>query len=41
MKWLTGFTFKREAAWLMVLYVLVPLIGLIIAFVIPTLSRGR
>jgi hypothetical protein len=34
-----AFTFKREAEWLLVLVVLLPLIGMVLAFVIPWLGR--
>jgi hypothetical protein len=33
------FTFKREAHWLLVLVVLLPLIGMVLAFAIPWLGR--
>jgi hypothetical protein len=34
-----GFTFEREARWLMVLYVVIPLVLALIAIVIPRLLR--
>ena len=39
MRWLTRFTFKQEAHWLLWIAVLLPLIGVIVAIVIPKLAR--
>jgi len=36
---LRPFTFKREAHWLLVLVVLVPVLGMLLALVIPWLAR--
>ena len=33
------FTFEREAKWLLVLYLLVPLAGILLAIVIPGIVR--
>jgi hypothetical protein len=33
------FTFEREAKWMVALYFLVPLLGILFAFVIPWLIR--
>ena len=30
-----GFTFERESYWMVILYVLVPLLGILLAIVIP------
>ncbi len=38
-RWLTQFSFKRESHWLMVLSVLIPLLGFLLAVVIPRLMR--
>lgn len=35
----SAFTFERESRWLMVLYVLVPLLAILLLIVIPALSR--
>jgi hypothetical protein len=34
-----GFTFERESHWMLVLYVLVPLTGILLSIVIPGLGR--
>jgi hypothetical protein len=34
-----GFTFERESHWMLVLYVLIPLIGILLSIVIPGLWR--
>jgi hypothetical protein len=34
-----GFTFERESHWMMVLYVLIPLLGILLWIVIPGLWR--
>jgi hypothetical protein len=39
LKWLTRFTFEREAYWLLWLVVLIPLIAFILAIVVPRLLR--
>jgi hypothetical protein len=39
MSWFRGFTFKREAHWLLWIVVLLPLIGFVLAIVIPRLFR--
>ena len=36
---LHSFTFKRQAQWLLVLVVLVPVLGMLLALVIPWLAR--
>jgi predicted membrane-bound spermidine synthase len=33
------FTFEREAKWLIVLYVLLPVVGILVAIVIPGIVR--
>ncbi len=38
-KRLTGFTFEREAKWMVVLFVLLPLVGILFAIVIPGILR--
>lgn len=37
---LRPFTFKREAGWLLFLVVLLPLLGVLVALVIPWLARS-
>jgi len=39
MDWLTRFTFKREAHWLLWLVVLIPFIAFVLAIVLPRLLR--
>jgi len=39
MDWLTRFTFKREAHWLVWLVVLIPFIAFVLAIVLPRLLR--
>jgi hypothetical protein len=34
-----GFTFERESHWMLLLYVLVPLLGILLLIVIPGLLR--
>jgi hypothetical protein len=33
------FTFEREAKWLVVIYILLPLLGILLAIIIPGLIR--
>jgi hypothetical protein len=40
-RWLMRFTFEREAHWMLWLYVVIPLVGLIIAVLIPPLIRWQ
>jgi hypothetical protein len=38
-KWPQWFTFEREAKWMLLLYLLIPLLGILIAVVIPGILR--
>jgi hypothetical protein len=38
-KLLKHFTFEREAKWLVAIYLLLPLIGILAGFVIPAILR--
>ena len=38
-KRLAGFTFERESKWMMVLYVLIPLLAILLLIVIPGLWK--
>jgi hypothetical protein len=38
-KWLGWFTFEREAKWMLVLFLLLPLLGIIAAILIPGILR--
>ena len=39
MKRFLGFTFERESHWMLVLYVLLPLLAILFSIVIPALRR--